>query len=75
MKNIELIYIEGETEIVTEVSSILKDFVKSQTALFISGQLDPANDADWETYCKELEAQGLNEWQKCAQAAYDRMVN
>ena len=69
----ELVYTPEENEVVSEVQTILRDYVRSQTAMFVSGELDPSNDADWENFCKELELQGLNEWKEAAQAAYDRM--
>ena len=69
----ELIYTAEEDEVVSEVKTVLQDYVRSQSMLFISGQIDPSNDADWETFCKDLELQGLSKWQEVAQAAYTRM--
>lgn len=69
----KLVYNAEETEMITEISSPIADYIKEKQALFISGVLDPNDNAAWDTYLAELEAQGLSKYLECAQAAYDRM--
>jgi len=69
----KLVYTADELTAVSEIEQPLKDFAAEQRALFITGNLDPNSDSDWETYIANMEAQGLNEWIEIAQAAYDRM--
>ena len=69
----ELVYLPDEQEVVDEVKNVLIDYVRSQTHLFVSGDLDPNNDADWEAFCQGLVDQGMEDWQAVAQAAYTRM--
>lgn len=40
--------------------------------MFLSGQLDPAKDADWNKYVSDMEACGLSKLVDIYQAAYDR---
>jgi len=68
-----LVYNAEEQEVVSEYKTLVVDFVKSQRALFISGNLDIDSDADWEAYIQNLEDQGLNEWLEVSQSAYTRM--
>ena len=69
-----LIYTSEEQELVSDVSVQIKDFIAEQQALFVSGEMNPSNDADWETYLANLQAQNMDEWLKVAQGAYDRMT-
>ena len=68
-----LLYNEAENEVLTEVQSQVKDYMKEARALFISGAMDPNKDADWNAYLAAMENQGLSQWLEVAQAAYDRM--
>ena len=43
-------------------------------AQFITGVLDPNDDAVWEKYLKELEVNGESDLLEAAQSAYTRMV-
>ncbi len=67
-----LAYTAEENEVVSEVRSPVREYVASQRALFVSGALDPNNDADWQAYLDGIEQQGLSRWQAVAQAAYSR---
>lgn len=40
--------------------------------MFLSGQMDPAKDADWNKYVSDMEACGLSRLAEIYQAAYDR---
>ena len=41
-------------------------------ALYVTGEMDPSNDADWNEYLKKMEKSGLNDQIKIYQTAYDR---
>lgn len=66
-------YTSEENAVVSELQTIYKDYIKSSRALFVTGEKDPSNDADWNAYLADLEALGQAELQATAQAAYDRM--
>lgn len=70
----DLVYTAEESEVVAEVSQILKDYVKEARALFATGAMDPNSDADWQRYLDALEGQGLSSYIEAAQAAYTRMT-
>jgi len=69
-----LTYTEEENTVVADLRTMLKEYILQQRSLFISGNLDPNNDADWETYLADLELQGINDWLSASQSAYDRMM-
>lgn len=68
-----LIYNDEENEVVADVSAIIQDYVKEARAMFITGVMDPNDDAQWQSYLDALESQGLSNWLDAAQAAYTRM--
>ena len=45
-----------------------------QFGVSVSGVMDPNDDAQWETYLANLEAQGLSQYVATAQTAYTRMT-
>lgn len=61
-----------ETEIISEVEQLLKDYITQTRAEFATGVLDPNNDADWQKYLNNLETMGLADWVAAYQSAYDR---
>jgi len=67
-----LTFTPEESEVVAEHQQILQDYVKSARALFATGAMDPSDDGDWQEYLDALESQGMSEWQKVVQAAWDR---
>lgn len=67
----KLIYTEDETEIVSEVESVLKSYVDECLASFVTGTKDI--DAEWDNYLAELEKIGLGEYLEVVQGVYDRM--
>lgn len=69
----DLIYSGDELTTVKSLSTQLKDYIAEAQGLFITGVMDPKNDADWNTYLANLEAQGMGKWQEIAQTAYTRM--
>lgn len=68
-----IVYNAEEQEYVSSVETMIKDYVAEARAMFVSGVLDPNDDAAWSTYLSNLEAQGLSKYTETAQAAYDRM--
>lgn len=69
----DLAYTTEENELVSEVKTILKDYVQEARALFITGAMDPTNDADWQSYLDACEGQGMSDYLAAAQSAYTRM--
>lgn len=55
----------------SQYQSTITDFVSRSLSLFVTGEQDPTNDAQWNTYVKEFDKIGLNELLKLAQDAYD----
>lgn len=70
----KLVYNAEENEVVSENQKLLLQYVEEARALFVTGTMDPTNDADWQTYLSNLEAQGMNELLAAAQSAYDRQT-
>jgi len=69
-----LIYTADEQTFVSSVKAQLEDYVAEARAMFVSGVMDPNDDAQWETYLSNLEAQGLSQYVATAQTAYTRMT-
>ena len=64
---------EEEDEIFYEYNSDLSDYIKRARAEFCVGTRDPYNDADWQSYLKDLKELHLYEaWVEIGQASYDR---
>lgn len=55
----------------SQYQSAVLDFVNRSLSLFVTGEQDPTNDAQWNAYVKEFDKIGLNELLKLAQDAYD----
>lgn len=69
----ELVYTAEENEVVSEVKSLLQDYIRESRAQFATGVLDPNSDADWQTYLSNLESVGLSRILEVSQTAYTRM--
>ena len=69
----KIIFNSEETEYNATVESTIKDYVAEARAMFVSGVMNPNDDAAWNTYLSNLEAQGLSKYIATAQGAYDRM--
>lgn len=65
-------YTEAEAGQIQEALSNIPTYVNQTMAEFITGARDI--ESGWDAYMSELKGMGLDEWQKCAQAAYDRSV-
>jgi len=70
---IALTYSAEEQQVIADYEKLIKDFMKEQRGLFITGNLDIDSDSDWENYIASMEAQGVNEWMAAVQSAYTRM--
>ena len=68
-----LVYTSEENEVVGGTLKQLESYVDEAQAMFISGVMDPNDDAQWNTYLANMEAQGLSQVLKIAQDAYTRM--
>lgn len=68
-----LIYTSEENEQVAEIKSNVKSYVRSARALFATGNMDPNDDAQWQSYLDNLESMGLQTYLEVSQTAYDRM--
>lgn len=68
-----IVYNAEENEVVSEVKTPLLQYVEEARALFVTGVMDPANDADWDSYLSDLENIGMSDYVAAAQSAYDRM--
>lgn len=69
----KIVYNAEENEVVAEVKTPLLQYVEEARALFVTGVMDPTNDADWESYLSNLESIGMSEYVAAAQSAFDRM--
>lgn len=47
-----------------DISTALQDYFTQQQALFVTGERDINNDAQWEDYVKGLHSLGLEDWMK-----------
>lgn len=70
----KIIYNTEEQEYVSSVKTQLEDYVAEARAMFISGVMNPNDDAAWESYLANLETQGLSQFVATAQTAYTRMI-
>ena len=70
----KIIYTTDEQAYVSSVATQIEDYVAEARAMFISGVMNPSDDAAWESYLANLEAQGLSQYVATAQTAYTRMT-
>ena len=62
-----------ENEAVMEVKTGLTELFETARAEFVTGIRNPNNDADWQKYLADLEAEGLKVYIENHQTAYDRL--
>ena len=67
-----LVYTSDENAERSKLSTLYTQYVNEAKALFVTGQLDPNKDADWNNYLKEIEGLGEETLIKIAQDAYKR---
>ena len=68
----KLIYTADEADAIKEPKTNITSYIKESRAQFISGEMDPNDDAKWAAYLKTLEDMGVKTWLDAAQKAYDR---
>lgn len=68
----ELVYTEEESIIKGDYENVYASYILEQRALFITGDKNPSDNAEWKEYLTELEKLGGKELLKVKQAAYDR---
>lgn len=69
----EMVYTAEENEIVTEVKTVLQEYLQEAVAQFSTGVLDPNNDADWQAYLDKLDTMGVPKYLDVVKTAYARM--
>ena len=69
----DLIYTAEENEMISDLKTPYKQYVREARAQFTTGQLDPNNDRDWNNYLDTLKALGEDTLVKNAQSSYTRM--
>lgn len=67
-------YTEEEKERRNELRGSYNDYIKEARSLFVTGNQNPNNDAQWQAYLDKLEELGHSEMVEIVQAAYDRQT-
>lgn len=67
-----LVYNQKENEQRSSLSTLYNQYIAEARALFITGEMNPDNDSDWNTYLKEVADLGDTKLIEVAQSAYDR---
>lgn len=70
----QLVYTLDEYERKDELNSSYISYIQEAKCLFITGGMNPSNDADWKEYLNNLEKLGHTELLKIAQDAYSRKI-
>ena len=70
-----LVYTSEENEKIGTDLGQINSYIDEAQAMFVSGVLNPNDDAQWNTYLANLEAQGLSQVLEVAQASYTRMLS
>lgn len=65
---------EEDTAALAEIDATLTPFTQEYLAKFVTGNLDPNNDADWNAYVEELNNIGVEEYLTILQNGYDAMM-
>lgn len=65
---------EDDAATLAEMDATLLPFTQEYLAKFVTGSLDPNNDADWEAYVGELQNIGIEDYLKILQTGYDAMI-
>ena len=68
-----LIFTPEEEAAIAKIRADIEVHVKVTVVDFITGKRDVFDDADWQSYLREFDALGLNEFLKAAQKAHDRL--
>lgn len=62
---------EDQAALTSELATTLSNHVKQSLTKFTLGELDPNNDADWQTYVDTVDQMGLAQYLEAYQQAYD----
>jgi putative aldouronate transport system substrate-binding protein len=65
-------YSLNDAETLSEPITNVNEYVKQAIAEFVSGTRNINNDNAWNTYIRDLNNMGLEQWLKIAQATYDK---
>ena len=65
-------YNDEEQVVIDNYEKGLKAYFKEARAQFVSGVMDPNNDADWNNYLAELDTMGLADYIATAESGYHR---
>jgi putative aldouronate transport system substrate-binding protein len=65
-------YSLDDAQTLSEPITNVNEYIKQAIAEFVSGTRDINNDGAWNTYIRDLNNMGLEQWLKLAQATYDR---
>ena len=67
-----LVYTDEEYLVREEKAGTMESYVVSESILFVTGEKDPNNDADWNNFLDTLKKLGRDELMKVCQSAYSR---
>lgn len=67
----DLHYTSEAYEEKSQYQSSVIDFINRSLSLFVTGEQEPTNNAQWNTYVKQFDQMGLDKLLKLAQTAYD----
>ncbi|MBR4767417.1 MAG: extracellular solute-binding protein [Lachnospiraceae bacterium] len=67
-----LVYTEDEYKAREDKNGTMQSYLSTQTTLFVAGEKDPKDDAQWNEFLDTLEKLGRKEMMEITQAAYDR---
>ena len=66
---------EDQATAISEMDATLTPFMVEYMAKFVTGVLDPNDDAAWEQYKADLQEIGIDDYIAILQAGYDAMIN
>ncbi len=67
-------YTTEESEKYSMTMSNCASLIVTSRSSFVTGTMDPNKDSDWNSYVKQLNDLGLEDWKAVAQKAYDRQT-
>lgn len=68
------IYTAAESEVMSSLSTDIKNYFNESVARFVSGDLDINDDKAWQDYCAEYDNLGLEDYLTMYQIGYDRYM-
>ena len=67
------IYSTSDYEERSEFAKELTSYIRNRRASFCTGEMDPNNDADWQSYLDGLDTNRYDRWIELAQIGYNRI--